>query len=150
MPVSNESSSVASRMSWHSRKGFKKLKPVHSSYLTGIFFLLLALGMANLYSAGAESAYFKTQSRHLVVALVAFVISGWMIPIRLVRTYASAIYLFVVFSLIIVLALGHTAGGSQRWLTLGGPLRFQPSEIAKIGIAIAVANWFYVNKLPHA
>ncbi|HEY3331281.1 MAG TPA: rod shape-determining protein RodA [Capsulimonadaceae bacterium] len=40
--------------------------------------------------------------------------------------------------LILVLKLGHSAKGAQRWIPLG-PVQFQPSEVAKLAIIIALA-----------
>jgi rod shape determining protein RodA len=40
--------------------------------------------------------------------------------------------------LLVVLKLGHSAKGAQRWIPLG-PVQFQPSEFAKIAIIVALA-----------
>jgi rod shape determining protein RodA len=37
---------------------------------------------------------------------------------------------------------GRYVMGARRWLTIG-PVNFQPSELAKISVALAVANWFH-------
>lgn len=40
--------------------------------------------------------------------------------------------------LLVVLKLGHSANGAQRWIPLG-PIQFQPSELAKLAVMIALA-----------
>lgn len=117
----------------------------HSGSLTFIFFILMAIGLANLYSAGAEDLYFQTQLRHTAIGVLAFIIFGWLIPVRHINTYAYLFFALIVLSLAFVLILGHTAGGAQRWIRLG-PFRFQPSEIAKLSVAIVVAKFFYHNR----
>ncbi|MEZ4741720.1 MAG: rod shape-determining protein RodA [Bdellovibrionota bacterium] len=140
---------TTTKISWNSFGQIRKVKAVQSSYLVAIFIILIGIGMANLYSAANDTNYFHTQLRHSLIAATAFIIVGWVLPIRIVRTYATPFYAFIVLSLMVVMVLGHTAGGSQRWLNFGGTLRFQPSEFAKISVAIIVSKWFYVNKLPH-
>ena len=50
-------------------------------------------------------------------------------------------YLFILFTLILVLALGRTRLGAQRWLELG-LLNFQPSEFAKLAVVLLLARYF--------
>ena len=38
--------------------------------------------------------------------------------------------------------MGHVGKGAQRWIELGG-LQLQPSELAKIGLVMALAAWFH-------
>lgn len=117
----------------------------HTGVLTLIFLFLLTIGMANLYSAGSESVYFEAQLRHMFAGLFCYILFGWFIPIKHVNTYAYLFFAAICLSLLVVLILGHTAGGAQRWIILG-PFRFQPSEIAKLAIALAVAKYFYHNR----
>jgi rod shape determining protein RodA len=39
-------------------------------------------------------------------------------------------------------AVGDVSLGAQRWLAIG-PLRFQPSEIMKIGVVLALARYYH-------
>ena len=121
----------------------------HSGLLTLIFLVLMAIGMANLYSAGAESIYFEAQFKHMFVGLFCYVLFGWFIPVKHVNTYAYLFFAMISLSLLVVLILGHTAGGAQRWIILG-PIRFQPSEFAKLAVAIVVAKFFYHNRSLHS
>src|SRR3989442_7423196 len=42
---------------------------------------------------------------------------------------------------VIVLILGRSAFGASRWLTFGSFLSFQPSELAKLILALYIADW---------
>ena len=55
--------------------------------------------------------------------------------------YAWILYGFCVVLLIAVLVLGKITSGSQRWLHLG-PMAFQPSELAKWAMILAIGRFF--------
>ena len=104
--------------------------------------LLLVVGLATVYSAtsvpGAHQGLWLRQLVWLLVALVA----GWMAVSLHYRAHDSLAYPLYGVSLVLllaVLAFGTTAYGARRWLELG-PLRFQPSEIAKIATVFVLAR----------
>ena len=103
---------------------------------------LAGVGYAALYSAagGAPEPY---ASRHLLrfgVGLLMMLGIG-LIDIRWVARLSWPVYAFSVGLLVLVLRIGHVGKGAQRWLELGG-LQVQPSELAKIGLVMALAAWF--------
>lgn len=114
-------------------------------WLTLIFLVLMVIGYTNLYSAGRETDTFAVQLRHLPVALSLFVFTGWFLSIRFFAAYAYLPYVIILIALLVVDIMGHAAGGAQRWLRLG-IFGFQPSEFAKLALAIAVAKYFYNNR----
>jgi len=57
---------------------------------------------------------------------------------RLVAQAGKALYLPVVALLVAVLAFGRSGGGAARWLG-AGPVRFQPSEFAKVALLVVLA-----------
>lgn len=126
---------------------FGKASQGYTLALLIVFGMLLTLGLFNLYSAavGTKMTYFSSQMKHLVISLIAFSIFAWGISVRHLNTYTFLFYGINIVLLLLVLGLGHTAGGSQRWIALGG-IRFQPSETAKIVTALFVAKFFYTNK----
>ena len=130
---------------------FGKQSQGYSLALLTVFAILLVLGMFNLYSAavGTKMVYFTSQLKHLIISLCAFSMFAWGISVRHLNTYTYLFFGLNVALLVLVLALGHTAGGSQRWIALGG-IRFQPSETAKIVTAMFVAKFFYNNKQAYA
>jgi rod shape determining protein RodA len=109
------------------------------------FLLLLTLGLVNLYSA-ATPYVFRNQLQHTVCGLIVFILLGWFISLRIANTYSYVGYALVALVLTAVLISGYSAGGAQRWFVLG-PIRFQPSELAKMSIAIFIAKYFYNNRL---
>ncbi|WP_347488070.1 rod shape-determining protein RodA [Desulfoscipio sp. XC116] len=62
------------------------------------------------------------------------------IPYEDWRRYTKHFYIINLLLLGLVLALGHTAMGAQRWIDIG-PFAFQPSEPAKIIIIITLADF---------
>ncbi|HAG08700.1 MAG TPA: rod shape-determining protein RodA [Desulfotomaculum sp.] len=67
-----------------------------------------------------------------VMALMVYV------PYEDIIKQARFLYALNLFMLIMVLFIGHTALGAQRWIQIG-PLTFQPSEFAKLLIIITFA-----------
>ncbi|MCO4772658.1 MAG: FtsW/RodA/SpoVE family cell cycle protein, partial [Deltaproteobacteria bacterium] len=116
--------------------------------LLACILLLLGLGVAMVYSAGAiyaadvwgdELHYIR---RHLVFAgmgLCALTVTA-SIPYQKWKPWTYPMLGFVALLLILVLipGVGTTMGGATRWLTLG-PVNFQPSEFAKLGLVTYLA-----------
>jgi rod shape determining protein RodA len=127
----------------------KEPRLVWSKIIVVSMVILIAMGMTNLYSAASGTTLFWSQLRNLGLAMIGFFVCGWVIPPRWYNTYCYWFYGFVCLLLIIVDLIGNIAGGSQRWLRLGG-FAFQPSEFGKIAIAIVVAKFFYTSKLHRA
>ena len=66
-----------------------------------------------------------------------------LIDYRIMSRWALVIYAFTILMLIIVLipGIGSTQGwGARRWIVLG-PANLQPSEFAKLGFILAMANF---------
>jgi rod shape determining protein RodA len=55
------------------------------------------------------------------------------------------IYLALIALLLYVLLFGTTAGGARRWISLGA-FNLQPSEFAKLGVALVLAKFFGENR----
>jgi rod shape determining protein RodA len=117
--------------------------------LAGATFGLVALGLLTVYSAttvpGAHEGLWQKQ---LLWAGLAFG-AAWVavaIPFRIYDSLAWPAYLIAVLMLVAVLLFGTSAMGAKRWLDLG-PLRFQPSELAKIATVWVLARHFDHPKL---
>jgi rod shape determining protein RodA len=111
---------------------------------------LVVVGLVMIYSASQsivadDPFYFvKRQAVAFVVAAVVFV--GLMkIDYRKLRDFSLLAYLLTVGLLFLVLTpVGSNAKGTQAWFQLPFGLQFQPSEIAKFGLIVALAG--YVNE----
>ena len=112
-----------------------------------LFVLLLCLaasiGLAMLYSAAngnLEPWALRQFSRFCVGIIVMIAIA--LIDIRIWMRYAYFFYLFTLGLLIIVEVAGTIGMGAQRWLSLGY-FNFQPSELMKITLVLALARYFH-------
>lgn len=110
--------------------------------ITAIFFL----GLLNLYSATHTSAnpqfanLYKAQLAWFFLALVTGVFFSFISP----KNYFRFSYLFYAVCLALlglVLFLGIEGMGATRWIRLGS-FRFQPSELMKVALVLALARWF--------
>lgn len=66
---------------------------------------------------------------------------------RALEKYSRLLYVATVIGLALVWVLGLRAGGSQRWLRLGG-FSFQPSEFAKIVVIVSLARYLSEREEP--
>lgn len=109
--------------------------------------LLACAGLATLYSASGESlAVVYRQGMRIVVALITMLIVAQISPAALARS-ASWLYLLSIVLLLAVLIFGDETKGARRWLDLG-LFRFQPSELVKLSVPIALARYYAHKTLP--
>ncbi len=120
---------------------------------------LLSLGLVMVYSASIAMAdnprfggrytptYFLI--RHALSLVVAFMaaVLVFQIPMSVWERWAPWVFIASLVLLIVVLIpfIGKGANGARRWLPLG-LMNFQPSEFAKLGVLLYVANYM-VRKL---
>ncbi len=117
------------------------LKQVDYGFLA-VLLCLAGVGLAVLWSAshgpgGAVSGYAPRQLQWLGLGLLALLAAA-LLDYRYLQSYAVPIYLVHLLLLVLVLALGKTSMGAQRWLPLG-PVHVQPSEFMKIAMAVFMA-----------
>jgi rod shape determining protein RodA len=104
------------------------------------------IGLLNIYSTGfnqmsaRQDFIFIKQIQWIVVGLV-FMTAAFCIDYRFVSRYAYLIYGFSILLLLIVFFYGYATRGSQRWILLGG-FSFQPSELMKLTLILALAKYF--------
>ena len=103
---------------------------------------LAGVGYTALYSAGGGPEPYA--SKHILRFAFGLVmmLSIAMIDIRFIARFSYPIYAISIGLLVLVLRMGHVGKGAQRWIELGG-LQLQPSELAKIGLVMALAAWFH-------
>lgn len=112
-----------------------------------LLLLLTALGLVVLYSASGQSmATMTRQGRFLLIAYFGMFILA-QFNLERIKRLAPLAYLGGVALLVAVAYFGVGAKGAQRWLSIGG-FRFQPSEIMKLVVPMAVAWYFSSRALP--
>ncbi len=112
-----------------------------------ILLTLTAFGLVVLYSASGQTMhYMMRQSVFFGVAYIAMLAIA-QIPLQVLQRWAPWFYLGGVILLVLVLFIGTGAKGAQRWLSIGG-FRFQPSEVLKLAVPIAIAAYLSQRLLP--
>jgi rod shape determining protein RodA len=113
-----------------------------------LLLLLLALtayGLFVLYSASGQSTgAVVRQGRYFLVGYVIMIL-GAQVSLQRYMRWAPWLYLLGVGTLLGVMFFGVGAKGAQRWLSIGG-FRFQPSEIMKLVVPMAVA-WYLADRI---
>jgi len=108
---------------------------------------LVAFGLVMVYSASSARAllgsddpayYLKRQALYAVAGLVALVLLS-RTDYRRLRHAAGPLLLASFVLLVAVLAIGTAVNGARRWIPLG-TLTFQPSELAKLALALWIAG----------
>lgn len=106
---------------------------------------LTAYGLFVLYSASGQSmGAVIRQGRYFLVAYV-IMIFGAQVSLQRYMRWAPWLYLIGIATLVAVMFAGVGAKGAQRWLQIGG-FRFQPSEIMKLVVPMAVA-WYLADRI---
>jgi rod shape determining protein RodA len=107
---------------------------------------MLIMGFLALYSTSASIPqssgglnYFQSQLIWFFMGLIALVVALF-IPPRIYADYSYGIYGLTLILLLAVLLINGGGNGARRWLNLGF-MHFQPSELAKISVLLAVANY---------
>jgi rod shape determining protein RodA len=90
---------------------------------------------------------FGNQLTRMAVAFAAMLFAAQLHP-RFYLRWTPAFYVAGLTMLVLVLAVGVSAKGSQRWLEIPGLPRFQPSEIMKLAVPMMVAWYFHDRPLP--
>lgn len=115
-----------------------------------LFLLLLLLslvGLSVLYSATEQNTVaLQNQVTRLGLGMAVMIALAQMPP-DWFRLAAPWIYGIGVVLLVLVLLVGDSSKGAQRWLDLG-VLRFQPSEFMKLAVPLTLAAYLHRRALP--
>ena len=114
---------------------------------------LLALGLVMVYSASvalpdspkyARYSHTFFLTRHAISLCIAFVAAVLAVQVPISAWEKWAPWLFVVslllLALVLIPGLGKGVNGARRWLPLG-LMNFQPSELAKLAMAMYAASY---------
>ncbi|MBQ6553119.1 MAG: putative lipid II flippase FtsW [Clostridia bacterium] len=123
----------------------EKLPPLDLTFLVLVVLVLIS-GLVMLFSAsyaagladeGDSMYYIKRQLIAALLGVGAMLVTS-RLDYRIYRKLSWVAAAVSVLLLILVFPMGVTVNGARRWLYLG--LRFQPSEIAKIGMILVLAH----------
>jgi cell division protein FtsW len=126
---------------------------LNSRLLILVTLALVAFGLVMVYSATSAAAavggkdpsyYLKRQGIYAALGIVLMMVAQrW--DYRRLKALAPMLILGSLVLLVAVLAIGPAINGARRWISLG-PAVFQPSELAKLALAIWAAA--YLSRRP--
>lgn len=105
--------------------------------------LVIGCGLATVLSASHTpgrllSSSFIRQATWSGIGLIAM-LTALTFDYHFLDRYGYVFYGLVMVLLVLVAALGSSGGGARRWISLG-PASIQPSELAKLAVAIVLAS----------
>jgi cell division protein FtsW len=128
-------------------------RELDSRLLILVTLALVAFGLVMVYSATSAAAavggndpsyYLKRQGIYAALGIVLMTVAQrW--DYRRLKALAPMLVLGSLFLLLAVLAIGPAVNGARRWISLG-PAVFQPSELAKLAVAVWAAA--YLSRRP--
>ncbi|MFA5404269.1 MAG: putative peptidoglycan glycosyltransferase FtsW, partial [Ignavibacteria bacterium] len=115
--------------------------------------LLLMFSIGMVYSASSDYSIYKFKDAnymfklHLIKVLMALVLIFIFgkIDYKYYEKYGKWLILISVFFLVLVFILGVSIKNVNRWLNIG-PIRFQPSDLAKYTLILFIANLLVKQK----
>lgn len=121
---------------------FQKLSELNLVIVV-VVIMIAGIGFALLYSVagGAVDPWAKKQIIRFVIGMVGMVVIA-LVDIRVWMFLAYPIYFFSLVLLVIVSVMGQTGMGATRWINLGF-MNFQPSELMKIALILALARYYH-------
>ncbi|MCH7668059.1 MAG: rod shape-determining protein RodA [Acidobacteria bacterium] len=128
------------------REFFQRERTLQPDLILVVVFLLLSgLSVVMVYTASAPRARLLGNSETLEatkqaifvgVGIIAFIVAS-VIDTHTIRASAPLVYAGSLIALVVVL-FTRAHEGAQRWISFG-PVQFQPSELAKIAVILALA-----------
>ncbi|MBU2700255.1 cell division protein FtsW (lipid II flippase) [Sporomusaceae bacterium BoRhaA] len=121
----------------------RKMNPVGDPFLFPCSFVLAAIGLIMIYRL--KPALFELQALWTSLGLLVFTVSTYYF--RKLEKLADYKYVLGIIGIGLLLAavlFGVDIGGHKSWIVLG-PIRFQPSEFAKIFVVLFLAGYLDEN-----
>lgn len=118
-----------------------------------LLIIISAISVLNLYSAtyplrqAGGSVIFMKQIYWFIIGFAALLFMTTF-DYHLLGRLAYPAYFFALALLVVVLLKGEVRSGSQRWLNFGGVM-FQPAELMKIALVVALARFFSEHEQPN-
>jgi len=124
--------------------------------LAGVVVVLVAYGLATLYSAGQTdvptfvATIWHRQTIWLAIGAAAMFFMFGLSP-RLLEWATPYAYAITVLVLLFTLAMGSgagTAASERSWITIAGVRLGQPAELAKLAVILMLARWLAERREP--
>jgi len=128
---------------------------LESHLLVLVTLALVAFGLVMVYSATSAPAalartdpmsYLKKQAIYAFIG-VGLMMAASRFDYRRLRQLAPGLVLVALGGCLLVLAVGSRINGARRWIEVG-PATFQPSELAKLAIAVWAAAYLCKRPAP--
>lgn len=119
-----------------------QLKNLPTVFLISLFTIVI-IGFFLLYDAGKGDFWLYAYPQIVKFAIgfgIAFMIG--LLDVRIIYKYSYMLFALSIFLLVLVPLVGHTGKGAQRWLDIGF-FKFQPSELVKITLILALAKFYH-------
>jgi rod shape determining protein RodA len=114
--------------------------------ISGLGLLMIYDSSRNRLAAQGLSKYYYVERQGLALGIgLAAMIVLMLIDYRRIRDLWALIYLAILPLLAGVIVLGRNHKGAQAWFQLG-PFQFQPSEIAKVVLIVAIAGYCHQHR----
>jgi cell division protein FtsW len=128
-------------------------RPLTSYQLTiGITGLLVGLGLVMVLSASSVLSYATHGSSYYIFSKQAMWVAigvplAWLVsrtPVKVFRwmAYPALLGSLALIGLTYVPGFGVDVNGNRNWLSFGGPISIQPSEVAKLAMIVWVADLY--------
>ena len=120
--------------------------------------LLVLIGLIMVYSASyyvaATSVRFghnmfgpiRSQAMAALAGFAGLIIMSNFNYSKHLRKFTVPAYIAALVLLILTILIGEEVNGARRWINLPVVGRFQPSELAKIALAMLMAHWIASNR----
>ena len=128
---------------------FLRFKNLYWFFISLVFFLTF-VGFVMIYSAtsGMEYDILFSHVSKIVIGLIIMLLVG-LIDIEFWKKNTFYLYVFCLLLLVWASFYGYIGKGSRRWINFYG-FFFQPSELMKIIIILALAKFFDEKKIKEA
>jgi len=116
---------------------------------------LVAFGLVMVYSAtsapaalggGNPMGYLERQGTYAVLGLALMMVAA-RFEYRRLRELAPGLVLLALVLCLAVLGIGAQVNGARRWISFG-PAAFQPSELAKLALAVWASSYLARRRAP--
>ena len=112
----------------------------------GLLMMLLAIGLIMLLSASFPSAYYELGkptyyfTRQLLYAVLGIfaMLAISLLDYHLLKKFSRPLLLLslLLLAMVLIPGIGEVRNNARRWISIGGLLTFQPSEIAKLAVIL--------------